>query len=1412
MPRIWFAPALILSSLSFLCVSVQSASAVEAPFYKIEGARLGAGEESGGHLLEEFSSNQVFEAEALKITITCANVENVSSSLLLGSVVGEPGTSKIYLWYKGCAVSGNGEGCEVTDGAFFAEELKGELAYARDEEPVKKGAKLVDFLEPVNGEKVIARVEFTGSKCKNASAAITGSLNFEITNSTRTPVAVGENEQEEAFGYIKATNGEACKVKASKFTECKKPSLTIFGSGGSYHGEMKSLDALLGVGYNSGVFTGPMSSSPTKAEVVFPNPGAPALQSCYVGKSVNCASGNETEQQTDISIGGRGPGLHIVRSYEAVNAAAAKEPGPWGYGWTGSYDASLEVKTETATVHQDDGSAVIFYKSGAEYTEAGWDQARLTKSGEDYIYTLPTQTKLEFNSEGRLVKESERNGNANTFTYNASHQLEKVTDGDGRTLTFKYNGEGLVESVKDPMGHVVSYAYSEKQLASVTIEGKVRWKFEYESPHLLKKITDGRGHATTIKYEATTHRVTEEEVGGHIRKWKYGTNETTLTEPNGSETVERFNAAGEPTKITRAKGKSEETTTEYEYETPAYTLVKMINGDKHEWKYGYEAEGNKISETDPNGDEWKWEYDAHHDVVKETTPDGETTTIKRNGKGTPEVIERPVGTETQKTEYKYDEKGDVTEIIEPLSHTTKFTYDAAGDKEIETRARGEEYKWEYNKDSQVTEEIDANGYATKIERNEQGFPVKITDPLGHATEYKYDGDGNVESATDPNKHTTKYTYNEENLPTKVEEPNKDTIETEYDSDGEMTAHKDGNGHKWEYKRNALEQVTEEKNPLGKTWKRTYEKAGNLEKLEDPEKHTTEYSYDESNRLKKIKYATGKPSEVTYEYNKDSKVTKMTDETGTTENTYDKLDRLTEYKNGAGKTIKYEYDLANLPTKITYPNGEYVTREYRQNYRLGEVMDSKGNATTFEYYEDGGLEQIHYPSPSGTEDCTLYSRDEDEQVTAQEFREKECTTLVAEIDYERGNDGEIKKTTTHGLPGPEVNEDIYDESNRLVEANKKAYEYDKANNPTKIEGTSGYTYNEADELEKGGGNSYTYNEDGQRTETKPASGPVTTYSYDQAGNLTAVKRPKEGETSEINDTYTYDGNNLRETQTINGTKTNLTWDTAEPIPVLLEDETNSYIYGPENIPIEQISKTGTILYLHPDAQGSTRLITNTKGETEGAYTYSPYGKVEASTGTATTPLQYDGQYTSSDTGLIYLHARTYDPQTAQFLSVDPALAVSSEPYTYTSDNPLTYVDPSGADDWWNPFTWSGSTWKRVGSTVLIGATVAGAAAAVLPFAGVIVAGGTTAIALGYVASYGAVVGGIIYTGVGVAEIREGKTRQGFEDVANGLASVGLGSIGIGILNNDNLQLAVGIYSVGGAVVFQGLSFHPCVNQE
>lgn len=110
-------------------------------------------------------------------------------------------------------------------------------------------------------------------------------------------------------------------------------------------------------------------------------------------------------------------------------------------------------------------------------------------------------------------------------------------------------------------------------------------------------------------------------------------------------------------------------------------------------------------------------------------------------------------------------------------------------------------------------------------------------------------------------------------------------------------------------------------------------------------------------------------------------------------------------------------------------------------------------------------------------------------------------------------------------------------------------------------------------------------------------------------------------------------------------------------------------------VEQINSGGTVEYLHHDQQGSTRLLTGSTGTVTGKCTYGAYGTTTCE-GTATTPLGYDGQYTSTDTGLIYLRNRVYDPATAQFLSVDPLAKLTRAPYNYVEDNPVNAVDPTG----------------------------------------------------------------------------------------------------------------------------------------
>jgi RHS repeat-associated protein len=1039
-------------------------------------------------------------------------------------------------------------------------------------------------------------------------------------------------------------------------------------------------------------------------------PSAPGHPCPVCGDPVTVATGNLSESQTDLSVGGRGVGLSLTRTYNS-QAGAEGSKGIFGYGWTSSFGDHLAVNktSKVTTLFQADGSTVAFIEgSGGAFTPPAWTQDTLSGTeATGYTLTLASQVKYKFaGSSGRLESVTDRDGNATTLAYSEAGRLESITDPTSRKLTLAYNGSGLVESVKDPMAHTVKYTYEAGNLKTVTrpAEEALRWQFKYDASHQLTELTDGRSGKTLNEYNASHQVIKQTDPAGRELGFAYEAFHTTITnKTTGSITDEHFTSNDEPYLITRGFGTASATSESLTYNAGGY-ITSVTDGNEHTTTYEYDASGNRTKMVDPNKNETKWTYDATRDVETMTTPKAETTTIKREAHGNPETIERPApGSTTQTTKYKYKATGELESREDPLKRVWKYEYDGHGNRTAELDPLTDKRTWAYNEDSQVTATVSPRGnvtggkpaeFTTKLERDSQGRPVTVTDPLGHTVKYTYDGDGNVETLTDGAGHTTNYTYNADNQPVKVEAPHKTLTETEYDGAGQVIGQTDATKNVTKYKRNAVEEVIEATDPLGRVTKKEYDAAGNLKSLEDAAKRITTYKYDAADRLTDVSYSSGKPASISYEYDQDGDRTKMVDGTGTTKYTYDQLDRLTESEDGHKELSKYEYDLADQKTKITYPNAKSVTRAFDEAGRLEKVTDWSANVTRFTYNPDSQQSTTLFPSATKVED--QYAFDDADQMTEAKMLKliEGGSETLASLAYVRDNNGQVEKTTTTGLPGAEIVENAYDASNRLTISGSE-YKYDSANNPTTI-GAGTYKYDKANQLETGPSLTYAYDELGERTKATPSSGPATTYGYDQVGNLTSVERAKEGEVSEIKDTYAYDGRGLRASQTISGTTTNLAWDMTESVPSILSDETESYIYGPGGIPVEQISGGGTVTYLHHDQAGSSRLLTGSTGVVTGKCTYGAYGAPTCE-GATTTALGYDAQYTSSDTGLIYLRARTYDPTTAQFLSVDPLAAISGERYGYAGDNPLTHGDSVGL--MWTPLaSGAGAADLACGATV------------------------------------------------------------------------------------------------------------------
>ena len=1019
-----------------------------------------------------------------------------------------------------------------------------------------------------------------------------------------------------------------------------------------------------------------------------------------VAEGVCVASGDLSESQTDFSIGGRGIGLNLTRTYNSQKAENG-DKSAFGYGWTYPYTESLTLETTEAveiegelleperhfaTLTEPNGDEVEFTEepSGAWKSPEGSPDILAGSSATGFALTLEDQDVHHFNGSGRPESISDRNGNTTTLHYNEAGQLEKVTDPTGkRSLTFAYNTEGLISSVTDPMGYTVRYGYENGDLVSVTRAGEeaTRWHFRYESKAQLAEMTDARGGNTTWRYNGSHQVTTKTDPMERATGYEYGNTFTKITnQATHAVNADYYTSDGQLLEAVRGLGTSSATTESFAYDAAGNEL-SATNGDGHTTRYEYDAHGNRILEEKPEGQKAKWTYDSTHDLESETLPDGETTTYKRDSHGNVLASERPApGATTQTTQFSYDEHGDLKSNESPLGQTWLYEYNEAGDRTEEVDPEGDKRTWHYNEDSHETETVSPRGYTegakpaeytTTTERNPEGRPTEITNPLGHTTTYTYNSDEDIESVTAAEGNTTTYAYDADNERTESKEPNGTATKTAYDGAGEVISQTNGNKQTALYARNVLEQVTEIAELGGRKAIKTYDLAGNLTKRTDSESRVTTYTYNIDSEPVGISYSGGETPEVKYEYSGDGKRIKMTDGTGTTIYTYDALDRLVEAENGHKDTVKYEYNLANQLTKLTYPNGKTVTRTYDNTGRLHEVSDWLGHETRFSYDADSNLTTTTFPSETSEEDTSTFDGADEISNTTMHHGEE----TLASLTYTRNPNGEVTKETTTGLPGPTTTEYRYDENSRLTTAGTNKYEYDAADNPTKTESGIDH-YNEADELTETSSAKYAYDEIGERTKREPTNGAAATYTYNQAGELTGVRQPAEGSTLAIEDSYTYDGEGIRTTQTKQGNKTYDAWDVAGELPLILTDGTDNFIYGAGGIPLEQISQAGQLLYLHHDQQESTRLATSQSGAIEGTVSYSPYGEVSGHTGGGVTPLGYDGQYRDSDTDLIYLRARYYDPGTGQFMSVDGAVAETGAPYAYAGDQPVTGSDPSG----------------------------------------------------------------------------------------------------------------------------------------
>lgn len=793
-----------------------------------------------------------------------------------------------------------------------------------------------------------------------------------------------------------------------------------------------------------------------------------------------------------------------------------------------------------------------------------------------------------------------------------------------------------------------------------------------------------------------------------------------VTTPSGGSTVTTYDLAGRPTQIDQYLG------TGAAHDAHAYaTLVyddagrltdetlplvpnpavpgTFVNPTIHRV---YDWLDDETSMTDPRGKVWQTVYDAFRRPIQTTSPSGliaateyrlwstgvgydqktTTWTPPGNPTGVATVTKlNVVGWTTSEqmgtipaTTYAYDSRGNLTQITDPATIktsfsyngfsqqtqridfylsskavTTTFSYDAAGRLQTENGPRTDV-------DDSVTYGYDFASRLTTVTQNGLMLPGTGSTPV--TTSYVYDDAAERVQVTQPMSSSQSLVRN-----------------WSFDPTNRTFTYADARGT-----------TTSTTNLVGWT-----------EQVADPRGTTLSFEYDNLGRRSR-RYASGGTDDQTF--------------------TYDLASNLLAAKVVAsGTTITADYDddaRVSHVYQASWPTPTTTYAYHPTTGRLASVVDPAGT-TSFAYNANGQLSDLTDPF-SATH--TIYSYDSYGRLYRRSDGGSKCASLTFESGSGRPDVLTVRKTTACTSGTVLATFDLgYDAASNVSSRAETI-------TGNSYGGTYTYTYDAANRLATAtgpaafGSRTYAYDGAGNRTSVQVGAGtPVTTtydgaglplsssdgttYTHDAVGDLTVIDRPggtandwrstfnswnqltKAEHTAGSSDvTYTLDALDRVLSRTAGGSTSSYSYQgVGEILAKAVTGATTTLYASTPGGPLAQKLGSTTRYYIR-DQHGDLTGWTDTTGTLKGTALYDPWGQLLSGTGEmATVPAQgafrFQGDLADASTGQVDMLTRLYEPSLGRFSSRDALFGEPTDPFTlnqfvYGGASPVTFSDPTG----------------------------------------------------------------------------------------------------------------------------------------
>ncbi len=648
---------------------------------------------------------------------------------------------------------------------------------------------------------------------------------------------------------------------------------------------------------------------------------------------VNAATGNLIIQNRDELLIGRGPDSAISRTYNSQGTFTDDNGDNWRSnaahkvaGLTGTVNTAGSTITRTDW----DGSQTVYTYNATltKYLSTASEGAYDTLSFAANVWTWTdgnsrvTESYDSLNS-GRITSRTDSDGNSLTFAYGAGGQVSQVTSANGEITYLDYNGSNQLTQVRTSYTDLttsiaktltrVRYGYDAfNRLSTVTIDLSpddnsvtdaktfvTTYTYTDTTNKRIASIVESDGSRLDVTYDASfrVQSFAQTAATGVTRTTSFSyntqTRQTAITDPDYQQTVLEYDTIGQLIKISKSAVNS---LTQYGYNSNG-DVISQTDPAGNVTTYGYDSNGNLTLQRDHLGNTVNRTYGSKNELLTETRyatpdPDGAGSLLPsaplttRYAYDSANRLRYAVSAEGRVTEYRYNGYGQQTSVISYAANI----YDVSALAETATIAEASLNSWvtgitDKSGTLRADTSYDARGNISDVTRYEKVLAsgagdtattvsktVYIYDQYGNllkrqptygssASEiYLYDGLGRLLSSTDLNNAVTSWQYDDANTKTVVTLASNLVQTSIYNKAGELISFVESSGATTlattNFYYDKLGRLRRTVNPTGVSTHILYDAVGRKVADIDADGSLTEYVYNNRNLLvRSIRYAT-----------------------------------------------------------------------------------------------------------------------------------------------------------------------------------------------------------------------------------------------------------------------------------------------------------------------------------------------------------------------------------------------------------------------------------------------------------------------------------------------------------------------------------------------------------------------------